>query len=361
MSQNNNNSDTEDGNKGNEETRASRYTKKNNNEKELRGAIEELGSNVHCYGNQRQGEFCTKTTESIADYVGREHNEDMRKLVKDGKEITLIEPTDPEGKETTYKVKKFEKDLARYYEKMDKYNEYKAKVFLVVKGQCSLSMKNKLEAMKEYGKLEKDDDVVGLLKIIKELSYVSTEVKYQYWSMTTMLYKLMNTRQGENETMAAYYKRFKNVVDIVEGQWGELYPEKVAKDDSDYSDDAKRQAVIDGCNGKLLACVFMHGANRKSHKSCIGELNNMYLSGSDRCPKSVEAAMTYMSHYVDQNRGDKSVEKFQLMQNRTVTCWLCNEEGHKAHKCPTRKKKEQTEVKPKLEAAQIKWHSTLRK
>ena len=43
MSQNNKNSDTEDGNKGNEETRASRYTKKDNNKKELRGATEELG------------------------------------------------------------------------------------------------------------------------------------------------------------------------------------------------------------------------------------------------------------------------------------------------------------------------------
>ena len=198
------NSDTEDGNKGNEETRASRHTKKNNNEKELRGATEELGSNVCCYGNQRQGEFHTKTTESIADCVGRECNEDMRKLVIDGAELTLIEPTDPEGEETTHKIKKHEKCLARHHEKLDKCNECKAKVFLVVKGQCNLSMKNKLEAMKECGEPEQNDDAVGLLKMIKELSCMSTEVKHQCWSMTTMVHELVNKCQGDNETMAAH-------------------------------------------------------------------------------------------------------------------------------------------------------------
>ena len=85
---------------------------------------------------------------------------------------------------------------------MDKCNEHKAKVFPVVKSQCNLSVKNKLEAMEKYGELEQNDDVVGLLKMIKELSYVSTEVKHQCWSMTTMLHKLVNACQGDNKTMA---------------------------------------------------------------------------------------------------------------------------------------------------------------
>ena len=78
-------------------------------------------------------------------------------------------------------------------------------------------MKNKLEAMREYSELEKKDDVVRLLKMIKELSYSSTEVRYEYWSMTTMLSKLVNICQGDTETMAGYYKHFRNVADIVEG------------------------------------------------------------------------------------------------------------------------------------------------
>ena len=89
-------------------------------------------------------------------------------------------------------------------------------------------------------------------------------------------------------------------------------------------------------------------------KNCVGELNNMCLSGSDRCPKSVEAAMTHMSHCMDQNRGDKLVDKIQLMQQKTVKCWSCEEEGHKANECLNREKKEQPESK--LKAAKIEWH-----
>ena len=46
-----------------------------------------------------------------------------------------MEPTEPEGKETAHGTKKHKKDLAQHHEKLDKHNEHKAKVFLVVKGQ----------------------------------------------------------------------------------------------------------------------------------------------------------------------------------------------------------------------------------
>ena len=191
--------------------------------------------------------------------------------------------------------------------------------------------------------------------MIKELLCVSMEVKCQHWSMTTMLHELVNVRQGDNKTMVVHCKRFKNVVDVVEGQWGELHPEKVAKNESDCNDNTKRQTVTDKCNRKFLACVFVHGANGKLHKNCIGELNNMCLSGSDRCPKSVEAAMTHMSHCMDQNRGDKAVDRMQLMQ-KTMKCWSCQEEGHKADECLNHEK-EQPESE--LKAAEVKWHAQL--
>ena len=94
-------------------------------------------------------------------------------------------------------------------------------------------------------------------------------------------------------------------------------------------DETKCQAVVDNCNRKFLACLFMHGVNEKLHKKCINELNNVCLSGSDWCPKLAEAAMTCMLHHMEKNHGDESREGIQLMQNTTIECWLCQEEGHK--------------------------------
>ena len=89
---------------------------------------------------------------------------------------------------------------------MDKHNEHKAKAFLTVKGQCNLSMKNELETMAKCSKSEKDDDAVGPLKMTKELSHVSTEVKHQHWTVTEMLSESVNVHKGNNKTMASHSK-----------------------------------------------------------------------------------------------------------------------------------------------------------
>ena len=62
------------------------------------------------------------------------------------------------------------------------------------KGVPNLSVKNKSEAMKKHSELEKNDDVVRPLKMIEELSCVSTEVKCQCWSVKTMLSESVNVQ-----------------------------------------------------------------------------------------------------------------------------------------------------------------------
>ena len=46
------------------------------------------------------------------------------------------------------------------------------------------------------------------------------------------------------------------------------------------------------CNERFLACLFVRRVNNKSQMHCINELNNVFLSGSDQCPKSVDTVMT---------------------------------------------------------------------
>ena len=48
----------------------------------------------------------------------------------------------------------------------------KGKVFLIIKGQCTLAMKHRVENSPPYQTLENQDDVAGLLKLIKSLAFV---------------------------------------------------------------------------------------------------------------------------------------------------------------------------------------------
>ena len=57
-------------------------------------------------------------------------------------------------------------------------------------------------------------------------------------------------------------------------------------------------------------------------------MNNNYLSGNDLYPKSVVAAMTYLSHFSSDENG---VTFAQYGDNRT--CYRCGEKGHIAADC----------------------------
>jgi hypothetical protein len=75
------------------------YRGNRNNTNSLQGNIAELGNNVYQYGTRDQGDRFTRTTEAIADYVGKEYCKEMRLLVKNQKENEPKEPVMPDKKE----------------------------------------------------------------------------------------------------------------------------------------------------------------------------------------------------------------------------------------------------------------------
>jgi hypothetical protein len=129
----------------------------------LQGNIAELGNNLYQYGTQDQGDRLTRTIEAIADYVGREYSKEMRLLMKNQKANEpkeLVMPDKKEEANSPFVMKKSETELKQYYFKKERYQEHKAKIFVIVKGQCTLNMKNKGEILKGYDLIEANDDVI---------------------------------------------------------------------------------------------------------------------------------------------------------------------------------------------------------
>jgi hypothetical protein len=69
----------------------------------------------------------------------------MRLLVKNQKETYPKEPVMPDMEEakSPFVMKKYETELKQYYFKEERYEEHKAKIFVIVKGQCTLNMKKR--------------------------------------------------------------------------------------------------------------------------------------------------------------------------------------------------------------------------
>jgi hypothetical protein len=186
------------------------YRGSRNDKNSLQGNIAEVVNNVYQYGTQDQGDRFARTTEVIADYVRKEYSKEMRLLVKKQKENEPKEPVIPDKEEakSPFVMKKYETELKQYYFKKERYEEHKAKIFVIVKGQCTLNMKNKVESLKGYDSLEANDDVFKLLSGLKELTFKTHDVQYGYWTICQIVRKVLTMRQQDNEPLAEYYKRF---------------------------------------------------------------------------------------------------------------------------------------------------------
>ena len=94
----------------------------------------------------------------------------MKILVIKGKELPPTMPTAPDKPLDTSVAaslalwRAYDKGLDHYYKQLQLYNERKAKVFIVIMGQCTVTMKNKIEGSANYDDMEENDNVIDLLK-----------------------------------------------------------------------------------------------------------------------------------------------------------------------------------------------------
>ena len=61
---------------------------------------------------------------------------------------------DKEEAKLPFVMKKYETELKQCYFKKERYKEHKAKTFVIVKGQCTLNMKNTVESLTGYNSIE---------------------------------------------------------------------------------------------------------------------------------------------------------------------------------------------------------------
>jgi hypothetical protein len=96
-----------------------------NDKNSLQGNIAELDNNVYQHGTRYRGDRFTRTTEAIANHVGREHSKEMRLLVKNQKENEPEEPVMPDKEEakSPFVMKKYGTKLKQYYFKKERYED----------------------------------------------------------------------------------------------------------------------------------------------------------------------------------------------------------------------------------------------
>ena len=252
------------------------------------GALTDLKDNIYQFGSRNQADRYIRTTTAITEYVVVQYGKSMGQLMK-GKESAPAEPIAPRkallegkdpGKDMSFELTKYKAQMDRYLRKVDQYEENKAKVFVIIKGQCTLQMRNKLESLKEYPELEDKDNVIGLLEVLKQLAFSTLNAHYPYWTMMESFKNLFSIKQMEHESLASYYRRWSATLEVTEGQWGTLAPRRVPTGDQEA--DARN---------KFLACIYLDGTDKVRFGKVIEELNNLHLMGTGKHPSTTVEEM----------------------------------------------------------------------
>jgi len=284
--------------------------------------------------------ICLQPVKKLADCAGTKMSNNMCKLVKKKVETTFPKPKAPGEDPAKHVVDECRELMKRKLDKDDEHNEDKAKLFRVTMTQCSPEMKDKPEAQStELEKLEDDNDVIGLLDVIKELVYNAGGVRNKFVVMQSLnrtLHGRGNT-QRPNESLNEHGKRFLQQVEVVEAAWGKLVPPCHESDNAKEKESARNQR---------LASLLLGGTDQARCKAAVDELNDNCVLGKDVHPADVPAAIMVLTNHrghggsrqrqVENLSDGLSVVSFsqQSTNKDKIKCCRCNKRGHIARDCP---------------------------
>jgi len=182
---------------------------KRSNGGQASGKEVQLGNLIHKFNAEDQADMCLRIAEAIADFAGVECGTDMRMLAKKSNEKIFTEPLPPRAATDTTvpaqgRLEKHCTELMICHKDMKACTEQKAKVFVVILGQCSLEVKNKLVNNVGFKTLEDSDDAVGPLKMLKEMAFSTSGVQHPHWTLQNVLRRLTAINQGPSESVSSF-------------------------------------------------------------------------------------------------------------------------------------------------------------
>ena len=165
--------------------------------------------------------------------------------------------------------------------------------------------------------------MIVLLQIIKDLAFDANEKKHPPRQVAQALKHLVLARQEEDEELVNYYKQFVSISEMVETTYGKIEPVEVAKKDSKYS--TNKSKIIKQEQNKLLAFLFMDGANRQQYGFLLQDLGKDHALGSDQYTEMVEDTLQVLSLYVKKHKNNKESEEKSI--DRLCADWKTEEQN----------------------------------
>ncbi len=234
------------------------------------GRCDELKGHVYNCSNPRQplDEF-TRTTKAIAEYTGFKFGAEVKITIETLKKPTLPMPKDPPEDATATAKRIWERRVDAYLKAETTIDSDLKKVYSLIYGQCSDSLRAKLEAIPNH----ETADAIGLLKNIKASMFSFQSQKYEPHALHEAKRLFYQTNQHRGVTCQSYLESFQNSVEVLEYSGGDigtdigLIEKALVSQNATTKTATKAQLQVckEYAKQAYLACAFLFGADRNRY------------------------------------------------------------------------------------------------
>ena len=255
--------------------------------------------------------------------------------------------------------------VKRYGQRQANLTKNIGKIFELLWGQCTTSVRTLLKGNDEYESKRKESDVLWLIPKLRQLTSGVDEEADAVDVYFNALFEWTHIRQYDTENEDAFKKRIDTVTQnlILAGGEDVLYPRKLLESqvvDKDKPPEKEKKSLMDRIRAMHLLCR----SDIRKHGGLVSDLRKAKDVGRDEWPKKQTAAFKLLvkransipnrnnpSSHNNRNRFQRGVQFVQQNNNNNnqppvpgtndrcypdSLCYNCQRKGHIATYCPQR-------------------------
>ena len=199
--------------------------------------------------------------------------------------------------------------MKEYVKQTSRLQENIKRLWALVWGQCSDTIRTRIQALDMYKDMHMASDNLQLLIAIKDLMFNVQEQKHVPLSIHLAKRQFSLLSQGRN-TVGEYYEQFKNQTNVLTHIRAGIGDDEAIMnqvlqsqgiDINDASDVQQETAETEGIQW-YLALAFLMGSDRSCFGRLLEKLENDFTAGNDNYPKTLTDAYNMLLEWKDDPR-----------------------------------------------------------